>query len=115
MKTLVILFNLLLPLNEGDTLYQQKLQHLHHNIFKPYAKGTFLIKNDSVFFVAKKQKKSFMNFSISVDEIKKVKNEWLYIFPNRLTIVTDEKKYLLFTYKRRRIRQAILKYTSFDR
>lgn len=115
MKTLAILIQLFLPINDGDTLHQQKLQHIHHNVFKPNAKGTFLIKNDSVFFIANKEKKCFMNFSIAVSDIKKVKNEWLYLFPNRLSIVTEEEKYLLFTYKRRRLKQAIAKFTSYSK
>ena len=115
MKLFVLTLYLFLNPMESDTLYQQNIRFLEPGLFKSHAKGTIYITQNQLHFVAHNDKKSAMNFSIPLKSILRIKNEWQYLFPNRLSVKTKSKTYLLYTYKRKALKEAISnQITSLD-
>ena len=107
MILLFAIFSLIAPKEQVDTLYQQKLTWLGSNMFDKNVRGTIYITKDSIHFKDNNQLKQ-RNFSLATNEVTKVKMEWAYLFPNRISIHRHDKKYLFYTYRRKKLKKAIL-------
>jgi hypothetical protein len=92
------------PYTPDSVLYKQKVSRDDQFFKKMLAprRGTLAIKNDSVTFTTKRQSSSWLNFSLSYNEIEYVKR--VFWTPNRTKIkAKNGKSYRLFTYKRGKI------------
>lgn len=108
MKLFALTLYLALYPMENDTLYQQNIRLLEPGLFKPHAKGTIYITQNELHFIARSDNKSDMNFSIPLTSIHSVKNKWQYLFPNRLSVKTRSRTYLLYTYRRKALKKVLL-------
>jgi hypothetical protein len=92
------------PSNPDSVLYKQKVSRDDQFFRKMFAprRGMLAIKKDSVTFTTKRQRSSWLNFSLSYDEIEYVKR--VFWTPNRTKIkAKNGETYRLFTYKRGKI------------
>ena len=96
--------------DEAGVIYKQKITREDVPIRQALrgSRGVIYLTNDSVVFKARKQSNREIDFRIAYHQIKSVKRVNPLFFPNRISIKLEEnKKYRLYTYRRKQLIERI--------